>query len=211
MIKKIIILLILIIIFFSNYSYATDEIISSQMDTLNISSFIKEGQAYTKTAFPDLNLNELLNSAIKGKIDNKSFINRTLGILEKELINSISLIASVLVVVIIHSILKAFSDNLEDNGVSKIAYYVEYILIVTIIMTNFSKIIVIINEAITNLVGFSSILVPILLALMSASRKYSFSNTYTTYNFICYCFYCKFYNTIYFTTHIYCNCNFNYI
>ena len=209
MIKKIIILLILIIIFFSNYSYATDEIISSQMDTLNISSFIKEGQAYTKTAFPDLNLNELLNSAIKGKIDNKSFINRTLGILEKELINSISLIASVLVVVIIHSILKAFSDNLEDNGVSKIAYYVEYILIVTIIMTNFSKIIVIINEAITNLVGFSSILVPILLALMSASRKYSFSNTYTAYNFICNYFYCKFYNTIYFTTYIYCNCNIN--
>ena len=174
MIKKIIIVLLIIIIYISNCSYATDEIISSQMEQLNISSFIKEGQEYTKKALPDIDIHSLLESAMKGEVDNKTIINRILNLFGNELIDSFSLIASILVVVIIHSILKAFSDNLENNGVAQIAYYVEYILIVTLIMTNFSRIITVINEAISNLVGFATTLFPILLALMSASRKYCF-------------------------------------
>ncbi|MBO4816578.1 MAG: hypothetical protein J5507_06835 [Clostridia bacterium] len=178
MIKKVLILVILIIIFLSNTTYATEEIIESQMDALNISSFIKEGQVYTKKAFPDINVEDLLTSAIKGKIDNKSILNSFFEIFKDEFRSAISLITSILVVIIIHSILKAFSENLENNGISQIAYYVEYILIITIIMSNFSKIISIINETISNLVGFISTLVPILLALMSASRKYCNSYTY---------------------------------
>ena len=204
MIKKILIVLFLIIVYFSNYSYATDEIISSQMDQLNISDFIKEGQKYTEKSFPDINIQNLLNSAIKGEIDNNTIINRILNLFGEELTNAISLIASILVVVIIHGILKAFSDNLENNGVSQIAYYVEYILIVTLIMSNFSKVITAINESISNLVGFASMLFPILLALMSASRKYSFRNSYTANYYICNSIYCKFYYTSCFTNNIYC-------
>ena len=174
------------------------------MEQLNISSFIKEGEKYTKNTFPEINIQNLLNSAIKGEIDNKTVLNRILSLFGDELLNSISLIASILVVVIIHGILKAFSDNLENHGVAQIAYYVEYILIVTLIMTNFSKIITEINEAISNLVGFATMLFPILLALMSASRKYCFRSIYTTNNFICHCIYCKFNYFIYFTNYIYC-------
>lgn len=209
MIKKIITLLILIIIFASNNSYATEEIITSQMESLNISSFIKEGQVYTKNAFPDVSVENLLASAIKGQIDNKSILYNIFGIFGDELKSSISLIASILVVVVIHSILKAFSENLENHGIAEIAYYVEYILIVTIIMSNFSEIISIINETISNLVGFATTLVPILLALMSASRKHCFCNTYSTINIICSSFYSKFNNIIYFTSNIYCNSYFN--
>lgn len=211
MIKKIIILLILIFMFLSNTSYATEEIIASQMESLNISSFIKEGQAYTKKSFPDINIEDLLTSAIKGKIDNKNILNSCFEIFKDEFKSAISLITSILVVIIIHSILKAFSENLENNGVSQIAYYVEYILIITIIMSNFSKIISIINETISNLVGFISTLVPILLALMSASRKYCNSYTCSAIDIICNNFYSKFYYTFYSSNYIYCHCNFNII
>ena len=45
MIKKILLIFFILIFPFVNYiTYATDEIISSQMDALNISSFIKEGE-----------------------------------------------------------------------------------------------------------------------------------------------------------------------
>ena len=169
MIRKIVILFILIFFFMMPKTYATDEIISSQMEALNMSSVIKEGQAYTKEVFPDININELLNSAIKGKVDNKGILKDILSLFGSEIKSSLSLIGSILVVVLIHSILKGFSDNLNSKGVSQTAFYVEYILIVTIVMANFSDVISLIKETISNLVGFATSLIPILLALMVAS------------------------------------------
>ena len=42
-----------------------------------------------------------------------------------------------MVVIIISSILRSISDNLENKGISQITYYITYILIVSIIMKNF--------------------------------------------------------------------------
>ena len=142
------------------------------METLNLSSFMKEGEKYTKDVFPDMNLNELLNSAIKGDVDNKSIFKGIISIFGDEIVSSISLLGSILIIIVIHSLLKSFSENLNnDKGVGQIAYYIEYILIVTLVMANFSNIITMIKESISNLVGFVNCLVPILLALMSATRK----------------------------------------
>ncbi len=204
MIKKIIIIFILIHIFIIPKTYATEEIISSQMDALNISSFIKEGEIYTKDVFPDMDLNNFLNSAIKGEIDNKSILENILSLFGGEILNAISLLGSILIVIIIHSILKSFSDNLNNNGIGQIAYYVEYILIVTLIMSNFSNIINMIKDAISNLVGFVNCLVPILLALMSATRKYCISFFNTTTNSFCNSIYWKYNNPTCITNSTYC-------
>lgn len=204
MIKKTIILFILIYMLISPFTYATDEIISSQMDSLNISSFIKEGEDYTKEVFPDIDLNEFLNSAIKGEIDNKGIFNSIISLLGKEIKSVVSLLGSILIVIVIHSILKTFSDNLENKGIAQIAYYIEYILIVTIVMMNFSEIINMIKETISNLVGFVNCLVPILLALMSASRQYCICKFNTTINHFFNSFYRKYYNIIYTTNNFCC-------
>ena len=183
MIKRIIILVILIHIFLIPNSYATDEIISSQMDALNLSSFINEGEKYTQEIFPDIDLNKLLNSAIRGEVDNKEIYKGILSIFGNEIVSSVSLLGSILIVIIIHSLLKNFTENLsKGEGIGQIAYYVEYILIVTLIMANFSNIINMMKEAISNLVGFINCLVPILLALMSASRKCCISSFNSTFN-----------------------------
>lgn len=52
------------------------------------------------------------------------------------------------------------------DGISQITYFVQYILIVTLIMTNFSGIISSVKEAMQNLVGFSYSLIPLLLSLI---------------------------------------------
>ncbi len=198
MIKKIIILFILIYIFIIPKTYATDEIISTQMEALNLSSFIDEGEKYTEDIFPDIDLNDLLNSAIKGEVDNKGIYKGILSIFGDEIVSSISLLGSILIIIIIHSLLKNFTENLsKSEGIGQIAYYVEYILIVTLIMANFSNIINMMKEAISNLVGFVNCLVPILLALMSATRKCCISYFNTTINYICSCIYCQHNNTIY--------------
>ncbi|MBO5478910.1 MAG: stage III sporulation protein AE [Clostridia bacterium] len=71
-----------------------------------------------------------------------------------------------IVIIVIHSILKSISESLENKSISQITYYVQYILIVTLIMSNFADIINLAKNTIQNLVGFSYSLLPILLTLM---------------------------------------------
>lgn len=165
MIKKIFIFLVLIIIL-PNYIYATDSIISSQLDALNLSSFISEGKKYTEDVFENMDIDELLTSAISGKIDKSTLYEVTLKILGEEIASAIMLLGSILIIIVIHSILKSIGENIGNNSISQIAYYAQYILIVTLIMSNFSEIISSIKETITNLVGFVNTLIPILLALI---------------------------------------------
>lgn len=70
-------------------SYASEEILESQKESLNISSFIKEADKYTEEAFPELDINELLNSAIQGKTDTSTIYKAALSILGKEVVSSI--------------------------------------------------------------------------------------------------------------------------
>ena len=150
----------------SNDINANMDIIESQKDTLNIGAFIKEANKYTKDVFSDIEVEELLNSAIKGDIQNGKIIKNIWKIFGSEIINSISVIGSVIIIVIIHSIIKSISDGLENKSISKITYYVQYILIVTLIMTSFSDILSMVKESIENLVGFMNLLIPILITLM---------------------------------------------
>lgn len=78
-------------------------------------------------------------------------------------------IINILGIIVIHSVLKSISDNLENDGISKLIYYVQYILIVTIVMANFSEIIKIVQDTSANLVGFMNMLVPLLIALMMST------------------------------------------
>lgn len=71
-----------------------------------------------------------------------------------------------MVIIVIHSILKNISEGLENKGIAQITYYVQYILIVTLVMTNFVQILEIVKEAIQNLVGFMNSLIPIMITLM---------------------------------------------
>jgi len=67
-----------------------------------------------------------------------------------------------------------------NHEIGEMTYYVQYILIVTLIMTNFSDTVVLIKETINNLVGFINCLLPILIALMMTTRKLSNSISSTT-------------------------------
>ena len=169
---KIKILLLLIIICIPTISLAQtetieqSEILESQQKTLNISSFIEEAKKYSSNVYKDIDFNGLFNSAITGNINNKTIINNILKILGKEIVGSVAVIGSIILIIIIHSIFKSLSEGLENKTISQITYYIQYILIVTLIMTNFSNILIMIKESIQNLVGFMNNLIPILITLM---------------------------------------------
>lgn len=62
--------------------------------------------------------------------------------------------------------MSSISDSLENKSVSQITYFVEFILITTIVLTSFSNCISLVKSSIENLVGFTNTLVPILMTLM---------------------------------------------
>ena len=94
------------------------------------------------------------------------FFGKFTGILGKEVKETCKIIGSVLAIIVIHSILKSISESLENDNISKLIYYVQYILIATIVMTNFTGIIETIRETVINLVGFINLLIPLLTSLM---------------------------------------------
>lgn len=143
-----------------------EEILESQQDSLNISSFIEETKKYTQNTFEDLDMGEIFSSAITGDIDNERLLKTFFNIAGEEVLDCISILGSIVVIIVIHSILKSISEGLENKSISQITYYVQYILIVTLIMTNFADILSMVTTSINNLVGFMNSLIPILITLM---------------------------------------------
>lgn len=143
-----------------------EKIIQTQKDSVNIGKFIEEAKKYTSNVFDDIDFSKLLNSAITGNIDNKELGKGILKVVGKETLNSVRTIASIMIVIIIHSILKSISEGLENQGIAKISYYVQYILIVTLIMSNFSQVISMVKDSVNNLIAFSNTLIPLLFTLV---------------------------------------------
>ena len=170
--KKIIVSLILIIaiILKLNTSYCDDDVdnntIESQQEIFGINSFIENSKKYTGEFFSDVNINDILNSAISGKVDISKIYKKILIILGTEVQTVLKSLISILAIIIIHSILKSVSESLENDNISKLIYYVQYIAIVTIVMSNFSDIINLVKETTVNLVGFMNTLIPVLISLM---------------------------------------------
>lgn len=169
--KKIVLVLIIVIsiIVKVNISYCSDvdeNTIESQQESFGINSFIENSKKYTGEFFEDIDISEILNSAIKGEVDNSTIYKKILSLLGTEVQTGIKSLVSILVIIIIHSILKSISESLENDNISKLIYYVQYIAIVTVIMSNFSDIINLVKETTLNLVGFMNTLIPVLISLM---------------------------------------------
>lgn len=143
-----------------------EEVLESQKQSLNISEFTKEAEQYTKEAFPDLNIGEVLNSAISGNIDNEQMVTGIFSLLGTEVKTAITTLGSILVIVILHSILKTISEYTENKSIGQISYYIQYILIVGLVMHNFTDIVQMTRESVQNLVGFNYTLIPLLITLL---------------------------------------------
>lgn len=161
------ILFIIIIIFPKKvFAETEEEIMDTTQEKFNISDFINEAQNYTGDFLEDVDLNNILSQAIQGKVDNKTIFQKILKLLGLEINTSLKTLISILVIIVIHGILKSITDNLENKNISQIIYFVQYILIVTLIMSNFTEIINLVKNTANDLVGFINLLMPLLLTLM---------------------------------------------
>lgn len=168
--KKIIIIFAIVIFLpkfvFANSEIETASVLEEQQSAFGIKDFIKQCENYTNDFFEDTDISNVFNEAIKGNVDNKSVIKKILKKISTGFTDVITVFIKILVIVLIHSLLKSLTDGLENDSVAKVVYYVQYILIVTIIMSSFSDILKSVNTAIEDMVGFSQTLIPILISLL---------------------------------------------
>ena len=168
--KKIIYILISVI-FLLNLTMPTsnaneEETLQEQQEEFGIHEFIEQADEYSGEFFEDMDMNEILENAIHGEVDNQTLFKKVLSLLGGELVDGLTVLGSILAIVVIHSILKSVSESLENDTISKLIYYVQYILIVTIVMMNFSDIVQVVKDTCNNLIGFMNILIPLLISLM---------------------------------------------
>lgn len=169
LIEFLFILLCVIMLFIPRVYASNEETIQSQQEEFGIQNFLENSKQYTGEFFEDIDMGKVMNDAIKGEIDNSTIGKRVLNLLGSEVITSIKAIGSILVIIVIHSILKSISESLENEGISKLIYYTQYILIITIILANFSDIMKMVQNTTTNLVAFMNMLVPLLITLMMST------------------------------------------
>ena len=115
--KKYILCFITIILCFSPITYAQDEstaeILESQKESVNISEFIKEADYYTKEVFEDMDINELLESAIKGNINNDTLFKKVLTLLGREIVNCTRVLGSIIIIIIINSTINSITSHFQ--------------------------------------------------------------------------------------------------
>jgi len=158
--KKIVVFLIVLILIPSS-SYAenitnttdTASIIKNQEEAFGIKDFIKDCEKYSPDFIKDLNIKNLFNSSVSGKIDNKGILKKLINPLKNGFTDVFKIFINILIIVLLHSLLKSLTDGLENNNVSRIVYYAQYILNS-------------ITTTINNMVGFTKSLVPLLITLM---------------------------------------------
>lgn len=73
---------------------------------------------------------------------------------------------TVLIVIIIHSIFRAIIENLGNHASSKMIYFIQYLIIVTLITDSFVSVIDLTRDSIQEIVNFMNLLIPLLSTLM---------------------------------------------
>lgn len=174
--KKIILVIFIIFIFLHTISFATEEIMNQEKEALGISEFIKEAEEYTREVFPNLDLNNFINSSIKGEIDLSFFKNIFLKLIGQELTAAIKLMISVLIIIIINSICKAIIENLGNEETAKIVYFLQYMIIVMLALSSFKEVLYLTKETITKIISFMNLLIPLFTTLMLTTGCIASSN-----------------------------------
>ena len=162
-------IIVCILIFVNNrfvYADEIDDLIESEKDTLGISSLLDDAENYTSEVFDEDELCQILEDAIHGRINNNQILKNVFSIFGNEFQECLCIMGSVILIVVLNGILNAFTEGFENKGVSNIANYVQIILIITVIVGNFSKVISGIRDSVNNMVSFVNILAPIIVTLI---------------------------------------------
>lgn len=122
----------------------------------------------TKDLLGGYDADEFINDLLSGTvdIDMKSLGSKALKFLFRELFQNLGILIKITVLVIICALLKNLQASFMNEGAGQIAFYVCYIVIVSILLVSFGIVMNMGIRIIDTMVGFMYTVVPVLLALL---------------------------------------------
>ena len=176
---RIIILLILFII--PTISYANDSVedeinynfLIEQYDSLNIDEIektIRNKDTNDESYFNDFNFKEYITSLLKGEntIDSRDILKSIGKIFFNEVYENVPLLIQILSITIICAVLTNIQSSFDSTTVSELAYYVSYLLVITLVIKSFNPIMELSRSTVNSMVKFMEIILPTLLTLLVA-------------------------------------------
>ncbi|MCI8965535.1 MAG: hypothetical protein HFJ43_04205 [Clostridia bacterium] len=136
---------------------------------IDVDTFLKEAEDNTKDVFNNLSYNNIFNELITGKFKISSIFSGITDLVKLEFKGILKIITTILLIVIIHSIFKSVSENLGNNSVGRIAYFIQYIIIVIFLMQTYSEVITYIKQTMERLIDYTSLLLPLLITLSAST------------------------------------------
>lgn len=138
----------------------------NQKEILGINDFLDEAKQFSKDAFGSNNLDSLYENIINGDILKCFETIDFKGIIFSQISEAIKLIVLMLEVIIICSVLKNILDSLKVSNAGKNVYFVQYFVLVILIVNAFVPILKFTVEAINRIISFMNMLIPLLITLI---------------------------------------------
>ena len=143
-----------------------DEILKNSKENLGISEFLDISKEYVNKNFDGIDLENFFDRTLTGDF---SFNNLKLSLFDfigDEILEVVKILISVLIIIIIHSIFKIIIENLNNSSSANITEFIQYIVIVGIVVSMFNVITEELNIVLDNIVTFMNMFIPFLSMLI---------------------------------------------
>ncbi len=125
----------------------------------------------TKELFPDFTIKDLTNniSSAKNRFGISEVFGRILKVFMGELYLNIKIMLQVIVIVILCGLLTNLQNSFAKGGVSEIAFFTCYIVLIGIMVKSFTNAIILASNAIEDMVFFMQAMIPVLMGLLMST------------------------------------------
>lgn len=140
---------------------------------IDLSEFSNEIKKYSNEYFPELSDSSLVDNItnLNDTFNTSNIINKLGKSFTKEFKNNLALIFKIVGIAILCVVLKNIQSNFGDTGISEIAFYVCYLLVIILLMTTFTNIVELCKGTIQTLCGFMEFVIPIVISMLAISGK----------------------------------------
>jgi len=142
---------------------------ATETDVFDISSFADTMKGF-ESEFIDEDYEELIKDIRKGdfEFDYKKMFGNAGKFLIKELKNNIGLALQIVLIALIMGLLDNLKSSFSSEGVSQIAFYVCYLVLITLLVSSFTGIYNIAKDFMIEINSFMSVLTAIIVGLVAS-------------------------------------------
>lgn len=147
--------------------------IDFQKETLGINDFIESSKSFIDENFGNnIDVKSVYDNLLNGEFGGLLDILNVENILEKEFSNIFSVVGIVLIIICINSLFKSILESLNNSSASQNLYFVQYLLISTLLINAFMPILEMTKNTITSLIGFMNLYIPVLILLIITTGNF---------------------------------------